>query len=336
MHMADIAVIGAGGWGTALAVMADKYGSRVSLWSPFEEEVTAIRRHDEHKKLLPGVAVPPSIRLTTDIACAKKADLVVLAVPSFAVRKTAARLADVIRPGTIIANAGKGLEDTTLKRFSQVIAEAVPAARVAVLSGPSHAEEVARGVPTTVVSASEDAATAEEVQERLMNPSFRIYVNQDVTGVELGGALKNVIALAAGVVDGLDMGDNTKAALMTRGLAEMARLGVALGAHTDTFAGLAGMGDLIVTCGSMHSRNRRAGILIGQGIPPEDAVRTVGTVEGYLAARAAWSLAQQAGVDMPITEQCYRVCYEGQSPKAALYALMGRPKKHESETGWMG
>lgn len=237
MHMADIAVIGAGGWGTALAVMADKYGNRVSLWSPFEEEVTAIRRHDEHKKLLPGVAVPPSIRLTTDIACAKKADLVVLAVPSFAVRKTAARLADVIRPGTIIANAGKGLEDTTLKRFSQVIAEAVPAARVAVLSGPSHAEEVARGVPTTVVSASEDAATAEEVQERLMNPSFRIYVNQDVTGVELGGALKNVIALAAGVVDGLDMGDNTKAALMTRGLAEMARLGVALGAHTDTFAG---------------------------------------------------------------------------------------------------
>ena len=329
MHMADIAVIGAGGWGTALAVMADKYGNRVSLWSPFEEEVTAIRRHDEHKKLLPGVAVPPSIRL-------KKADLVVLAVPSFAVRKTAARLADVIRPGTIIANAGKGLEDTTLKRFSQVIAEAVPAARVAVLSGPSHAEEVARGVPTTVVSASEDVATAEEVQERLMNPSFRIYVNQDVTGVELGGALKNVIALAAGVVDGLDMGDNTKAALMTRGLAEMARLGVALGAHTDTFAGLAGMGDLIVTCGSMHSRNRRAGILIGQGIPPEDAVRTVGTVEGYLAARAAWSLAQQAGVDMPITEQCYRVCYEGQSPKAALYALMGRPKKHESETGWMG
>lgn len=215
-------------------------------------------------------------------------------------------------PATIIANAGKGLEDATLKRFTQVIAEAAPAARVVALSGPSHAEEVARGVPTTVVSASEDLAAAERVQELLMNPSFRIYVNRDVTGVELGGALKNVVALAAGVVDGLDMGDNTKAALMTRGVAEMARLGVALGAQADTFAGLSGMGDLIVTCGSMHSRNRRAGILIGQGHTPEAAVKIVGTVEGYLAARAAWQLAQQNGVEMPITEQCYRVCYEGQ------------------------
>ena len=251
--MANIAVIGAGGWGTALAVMAHQYGNTVSLWSPFEEEVAAIRRHDEHKKLLPGVAVPPSIRLTTNIACAAGADLVIMAVPSFAIRSTAARLADVVKPATIIANAGKGLEDATLKRFTQVIAEAAPAARVVALSGPSHAEEVARGVPTTVVSASEDLAAAERVQELLMNPSFRIYVNRDVTGVELGGALKNVVALAAGVVDGLDMGDNTKAALMTRGVAEMARLGVALGAQADTFAGLSGMGDLIVTCGSMQS-----------------------------------------------------------------------------------
>ena len=239
--MANIAVIGAGGWGTALAVMAHQYGNTVSLWSPFEEEVAAIRRHDEHKKLLPGVAVPPSIRLTTNIACAAGADLVIMAVPSFAIRSTAARLADVVKPATIIANAGKGLEDATLKRFTQVIAEAAPAARVVALSGPSHAEEVARGVPTTVVSASEDLAAAERVQELLMNPSFRIYVNRDVTGVELGGALKNVVALAAGVVDGLDMGDNTKAALMTRGVAEMARLGVALGAQADTFAGLSFM-----------------------------------------------------------------------------------------------
>ncbi len=333
--MAKITVIGAGGWGTALAVMTHQYGNEVALWSPFEEEIAAIRRHDEHKKLLPGVAVPPSIRLTTNIACAAGADLVILAVPSFAVRSTAARLADVIRPGTIIANAGKGLEDTTLKRFTQVIGEAAPAARVVALSGPSHAEEVARGVPTSVVSASEDTQAAERVQDLLMNPSFRIYVNTDVVGVELGGALKNVVALAAGVVDGLDMGDNTKAALMTRGLAEMARLGTALGAKTDTFAGLAGMGDLVVTCGSMHSRNRRAGILIGQGRTPEEAVRLVGTVEGYLAARAAWTLAQQQGVDMPITEQCYRVCYEGQDPKTALRALMERPKKHEGETSWL-
>ena len=333
--MANIAVIGAGGWGTALAVMAHQYGNTVSLWSPFEEEVAAIRRHDEHKKLLPGVAVPPAIRLTTNIACAAGADLVIMAVPSFAIRSTAARLADVVKPATIIANAGKGLEDATLKRFTQVIAEAAPAARVVALSGPSHAEEVARGVPTTVVSASEDLAAAERVQELLMNPSFRIYVNRDVTGVELGGALKNVVALAAGVVDGLDMGDNTKAALMTRGVAEMARLGVALGAQADTFAGLSGMGDLIVTCGSMHSRNRRAGILIGQGHTPEAVVKIVGTVEGSLAARAAWQLAQQTGVEMPITEQCYRVCYEGQDPKEALRALMGRPKKQESESAWI-
>ena len=194
--MANIAVIGAGGWGTALAVMAHQYGNTVSLWSPFEEEVAAIRRHDEHKKLLPGVAVPPSIRLTTNIACAAGADLVIMAVPSFAIRSTAARLADVVKPATIIANAGKGLEDATLKRFTQVIAEAAPAARVVALSGPSHAEEVARGVPTTVVSASEDLAAAERVQELLMNPSFRIYVNRDVTGVELGGALKNVVAVS--------------------------------------------------------------------------------------------------------------------------------------------
>lgn len=333
--MAQIAVLGAGGWGTALAVMADRYGQEVSLWSPFEEEAAAIRRHDEHKKLLPGVPVPPSIRLTTDLSCAAQADLVILAVPSFAIRSTAAQLAPLLPPGRIIANAGKGLEDGSYKRFTQVIQEEIPTARVAALSGPSHAEEVARGVPTTVVSASADLDAAEQVQDLLMNPAFRIYVNPDVVGVECGGALKNVIALAAGVVDGLDMGDNTKAALMTRGLAEMARLGVAMGAQLDTFAGLAGMGDLIVTCGSMHSRNRRAGILIGQGHTPEEAVRTVGTVEGYLAARAAWNLAQQTGVDMPITEQCYRVCYEGQSPKAALRELMGRPRKHESEAKWV-
>lgn len=332
--MAQIAVLGAGGWGTALAVMADRYGQEVSLWSPFEEEAAAIRRHDEHKKLLPGVPVPPSIRLTTDLSCAAQADLVILAVPSFAIRSTAAQLAPLLPPGRIIVNAGKGLEDGSYKRFTQVIQEEIPTARVAALSGPSHAEEVARGVPTTVVSACADLDAAEQVQDFLMNPSFRIYVNPDVVGVECGGALKNVIALAAGVVDGLDMGDNTKAALMTRGLAEMARLGVAMGAQLDTFAGLAGMGDLIVTCGSMHSRNRRAGILIGQGHTPEEAVRTVGTVEGYLAARAAWNLAQQTGVDMPITEQCYRVCYEGQNPKAALRELMGRPRKHESEAKW--
>lgn len=333
--MAKITVVGAGGWGTALAVMANKYGNQVTIWTPFEEEAKAIRQHDEHKKLLPGVPVPPTIALTTDLSAAADADLVIMAVPSFAVQSTVDKLREVLKPGALIANAGKGLEDNTYRRFSQVIGDAIPGARVVALSGPSHAEEVGRGVPTTVVSASDMPEAAEAVQDILMNPSFRIYVNRDLTGVELGGALKNVIALAAGICDGLDMGDNTKAALMTRGLAEMARLGVAMGASAETFAGLSGMGDLIVTCGSMHSRNRRAGILIGQGRTPEEAVKTVGTVEGYLAARAAWHLASREGVDMPITEQCYRVCYEGQSPRRAIQALMGRPKKDEGERPWL-
>ena len=335
MDMAKIAVLGAGGWGTALAVMADKYGHEVSLWSPFEEEVAMIRRHDEHKKLLPGIPVPPTIDVTGDLRCVSGADLLILVVPSFAVEETAVRLKPLVASGALIANAGKGLQEGTFKRFTQVIADALPGTRVVALSGPSHAEELGRGVPTSVVSASADTEAAEQVQELLMNPSLRIYVNTDVVGVELGGALKNVIALAAGICDGLDMGDNTKAALMTRGLAEMARLGVAMGAKADTFAGLAGMGDLIVTCGSMHSRNRRAGILIGQGTSPEQAVKQVGTVEGYLAAGVAWRLSQKMGVVMPITEQCYRVCYEGQPATEAIKSLMGRPKRHESEIPWL-
>ncbi len=333
--MARIAICGAGGWGTALAVMASRFGRDVALWSPFEEEIEGIRRHGEQKKLLPGIPVPPGVELTTDLACVTDADLVVLTVPSFAVGQTADRLRPYLRPHTVVANAGKGLEETSLRRFSQVIAEKLPGIRVAVLSGPSHAEEVGRSVPTSVVSASTDPAAAEMVQDLLMNPTFRIYLSQDMVGVELGGALKNVIALAAGICDGLDMGDNTKAALMTRGLAEMARLGTAMGAKAETFAGLSGMGDLIVTCGSMHSRNRRAGILIGQGVDPAEAVRQVGTVEGYLAAGAAWRLAQREGVRMPITEQCYRVCYEGQSPKDAIHLLMDRPKRHEGEHPWV-
>ena len=333
--MAHIAVCGAGGWGTALAVMASRFGQDVALWSTFEEEIEGIRRHGEHKKLLPGIPVPRDVRLTSDLACAADADLVLLSVPSFAVGQTAEKLRPHLRPDTVVANAGKGLEEATLRRFSDILTDKLPGIRVAVLSGPSHAEEVGRGVPTSVVSASTDLEAAERVQDLLMNPTFRIYLSRDVAGVELGGALKNVIALAAGICDGLDMGDNTKAALMTRGLAEMARLGAAMGAKAETFAGLSGMGDLIVTCGSMHSRNRRAGILIGQGISPAEAVRQVGTVEGYLAAGAAWKLARREGVSMPITEQCYRVCYEGQPPEDAIRLLMGRPKRHEGERPWL-
>ena len=334
MSAQSIAVLGAGGWGTALAIMADQYGHRVSLWTPFEQEAADIRRFGEHRKLLPGVPVPPSIRLTGDLSCVREAKLVILAVPSFAVKETAEKLASLLPEGTLVANAGKGLEASTHRRFTEVIADALPGARVVALSGPSHAEEVARGVPTSIISASSDVAAAEEVQELLMNPHFRVYVSGDVAGVELGGALKNVIALAAGICDGLEIGDNTKAALMTRGLAEIARLGAALGARSETFAGLSGMGDLIVTCGSLHSRNRRAGILIGQGHTPEEAVRLVGTVEGYHAALAGHELARAIGVEMPITEQCYAVCYEGQSPRVALRQLMERPRRHETETPW--
>ncbi len=333
--MAVITVLGAGGWGTALAVMAHREGHTVNLWSPFEEEVASIRRSGEHKKLLPGVPVPPSIALTSDITVAASSDMVIMAVPSFAVGATAKQLDGVIADGTLIVNVSKGLEENTFRRFTQVIGDALPTARVVALTGPSHAEEVARGVPTSIVCASEDIAAAEEVQELLMNSRFRIYVTDDTVGAELGGALKNVIALAAGICDGLGMGDNAKAALMTRGLAEVARLGTAMGARAETFAGLSGMGDMIVTCGSMHSRNRRAGMLIGGGKTPQQAVEEVGTVEGYFAAETAFKLAQRMDVDMPITEQCYRICYENHQPHEALNALMQRPMRHETEALWL-
>lgn len=334
--MAVIAVLGAGGWGTALAVMANREGHTVRLWSPFQEELSAIRRDGEHKKLLPGVPVPPTIELTTDIRCVTDAALTLLVVPSFAIAETAEKLKPVLPAGALVANAGKGIETDTHRRFTEVLQEALPTARIVALSGPSHAEEVGRGVPTSLVSASTDVAAAEEVQDLLICPQFRIYTSTDVIGVELGGALKNVIALAAGICDGLRMGDNTKAALMTRGLSEIARLGVALGARQETFAGLSGMGDLMVTCGSMHSRNRRAGILIGEGVSAKEAIRRIGTVEGYLAAETAYALSRETGVEMPITEQCYRICYEGLSPRAALEALLTREKKYEWDQPWLG
>lgn len=332
--MAVITVLGAG-WGTALAVMANREGHTVRLWSPFEDEVASIRRHGEHRRLLPGVPVSPSIELTTDIGCAAGADAIIMAVPSFAIRATAQKLRGIVADGTLLINVSKGLEEDSFKRLTQVIGEELPQVRVVSLTGPSHAEEVARSVPTSIVCASPDVEAAEQVQDLLMNSSFRIYVTDDVVGAEIGGALKNAIALAAGICDGLEMGDNTKAALMTRGLAEMARLGTALGARTETFAGLSGMGDLIVTCGSMHSRNRRAGMAIGRGKSAKDAVAEVGTVEGYFASASAFALARKMGVEMPITEQCYRICYEDKAPLQALVDLMRRPMRHETEASWM-
>ncbi|HAG56690.1 MAG TPA: NAD(P)H-dependent glycerol-3-phosphate dehydrogenase [Ruminococcaceae bacterium] len=332
--MAKIAVLGCG-FGTALAVMADGCGHQVTLWSLFPQELEEIRQDGEQKKLLPGVPVTERIALTSDISCLADCDLCIMAVPSFAVRQTAQRAAPYLREGAIVLNVAKGLEDKTYKRLSQVLEEELSKQKIVVMSGPSHAEEVGRGAPTTITVASRERAAAEEVQDLLMNPTLRLYVNDDVIGVELGGALKNVIALAAGIADGLQLGDNAKAALMTRGITEIARLGVAMGAKTETFAGLSGIGDLIVTCTSMHSRNRRAGILIGQGKSAEEAVRSVGTVEGYPCAKTAYELGQKLRVEMPIVEQSYAVLYEGKSPAQALRDLMTRPKRHESEVIWL-
>lgn len=328
-------VFGAGGWGIALSMVAYEHGHDVTLWSFSEEEIRALRLHNENRQRLPGVSLPDGILLTNDSEPAREADYIILAVPSFAIRDTAKRLRGIVRKDTVIINAGKGLEDGSLKRFSEVLAEELPDNPIVILSGPSHAEEVARRVCTSLTVSSTDLVAAEQVQKAFSMPRFRLYVNPDVIGVELGGALKNVIALCAGIVDGLDMGDNSKAALMTRGLAEIARLGLAMGAHKSTFAGLSGMGDLMVTCGSMHSRNRRAGILIGQGTPIDKTVERVGTVEGYWAARAAWELACRHGVEMPIVGQCYRVCYEGLDPRQAVRELLDRPLCYETERSWI-
>lgn len=333
--MSNLTILGTGGFGIALAAMCHRYGHTVTLWGKFPEEIAEIRQCGEHRRLLPGVPVDSAIELTADISAAAKADLVILAVPSFAVRETARTVSPVLPASAVVANVGKGLEKGSKKRLSQVISEEIPGNPIVALSGPSHAEEIARGVPTTIVSASQRRQSAEWVQELLTNPTLRIYVSDDVTGVELSGALKNIIAVCAGICDGLQLGDNTKAALITRGLAEIARLGTALGADAATFSGLAGVGDLIVTCTSMHSRNHRAGILIGQGIPPEEAVRRIGmTVEGCIAARTAWELAQETGVPMPITEQLCLVL-DGKVPREALADLMGRPSRHENERVWL-
>ncbi len=333
---AAVTVLGAGGFGTALAMQAHACGHRVSLWSHRTEEAQRLDREREQPKLLPGVRIPGEITITDDIACVRGSRLVILAVPSFAVRETCQRLCPYLDEGAVVACVSKGLEKGTFKDFSQVMTEELPHNANVVLSGPSHAEEVARGEATTVVAASYDRQASQLVQDLLMGPGFRIYVNDDVVGVELGGALKNIIAVCAGIGDGLGIGDNAKAALMTRGITEIARLGVAMGGHKETFGGLSGIGDLIVTCSSMHSRNRRFGILVGQGVPVEQALQQVGmVVEGYACTQTAHQLAQKMGVEMPITDQAYQVLYQGKSPADALRDLMGRPRRHESESIWL-
>ncbi len=330
------AVIGSGGWGTALAMLLLENGNDVTLWSYTEEESRVLRETGENP-MLKGVPLPKELKLTTDLECVAGCGVVVLATPSFAVRSTARQMAPHLTAGTVVVSVSKGIEKETSTTLTEAIHEELgPNYPVVALSGPSHAEEVGRGVPTAVVSASKDQKAAELVQDLFMSPRFRVYASDDVTGVELAAALKNVIALCAGCCDGMGCGDNTKAALMTRGLTEIARLGVAMGGRKETFAGLAGVGDLIVTCTSMHSRNRRCGILIGKGMEPAQAVKEIGAVvEGYYAAANAKALAEKLGVEMPIAAAAYEVLYHGKDPKVVLQELMTRAKKHEIEDSWV-
>ena len=327
------AVIGSGAWGTALALALLNNGHETALWSYTEQE-SAVLRNKRENPMLPGIALPESLALTTELACVKGRGAVVLATPSFAVRTTARQLKEQLDPGTPVILVSKGIEKDTSLLLHQVVEEELGGlCPVVVLSGPSHAEEVGRGVPTAVVVACEDRRAALLAQDLFMSRQFRIYTSPDIVGVEIGAALKNVIALCAGCCDGMGCGDNTKAMLMTRGLTEIARLGVALGARKETFAGLAGVGDLIVTCTSMHSRNRRAGILIGQGRTPQQAIAELGgsVVEGYYAAASAKKLADRTGVEMPITAGAYDVLYGGRDPRQVLDRLMSRERRDEPE-----
>ena len=325
-----VTVLGSGGWGTALALVLLENGHEVNLWSFTKEEYESIDANRENP-MLKGVALPEALHLTYDMNVAADSAMVVLATPSFAVRTTAQKLKSIVKPGTVLVSVSKGIEDGTSKRLSQAIQEETEGTcPVVVLCGPTHAEEVGRGIPSAIVAASENQQAAETVQDLFINKRFRVYTSSDVVGAEIGAALKNVIALCAGISDGMGFGDNTRAMLMTRGLTEIARLGVALGGKQATFAGLTGVGDLIVTCTSMHSRNHRAGILIGQGVEPQEAVKRIGAVvEGFYAAKTARELAHKHGVEMPITEAAYSVLYEGMNPADALTKLMGRDRKRE-------
>ncbi len=326
----NIAVVGSGAWGTALAIRACKNGHDVTLWC--RDAVRAAQMADTRSNpRLAGVALPRELHISADISCVAGKRIVVMASPSFALREVSGKAAPHLDADCTVVSVTKGIEQQTLLRMSQVVRQETGHDVVA-LTGPSHAEEVARGIPTGCVAACPDQRAAELVQDAFMSDAFRVYTSPDIIGAELGGALKNVIALCTGVVDGLGLGDNTKAMLMTRGLTEIARLGVSLGASRDTFAGLAGVGDLIVTCTSVHSRNRKSGVLIGQGKSPAAAMEAVGAVvEGYYATRSAWDLCRRHGVDMPIVGAAYAVLYEGASAEQTVQKLLSRGKKAETE-----
>ncbi len=329
--MANVGVMGAGSWGTALALLLHSNGHQVTVWSINEEEVEMLSKEREHKSKLPGVKIPEDMVFTSDMETAiKEKDFLVLAVPSAFTRGTARRMKPFVGERQIIVDVAKGIEEDTLMTLSQQIEEEIPQADVAVLSGPSHAEEVGRGLPTAVVIGAKTEETARYLQEMFMNHVFRVYISPDMLGMELGGALKNVIALAAGIADGMGYGDNTKAALITRGIAEIARLGVKMGGALESFTGLTGIGDLIVTCASVHSRNRKAGYLMGQGKTMEEAMAEVKmVVEGVYSAKAAAKLGKKYGVALPIVDKVNEVLFEGKDPKEAVDELMLRDSKAE-------
>lgn len=328
--MANIFVVGSGSWGTAISLSLVRGGHRVYLWSRRADFCEELRESHENKRYLPGVNLPDGIIHTSMLSDAADAEVIVIATPSHTVREICRAIAPYSLDGQIAVSISKGFDEASGKRLSEVISEEIPLARVAVMSGPSHAEEVAISMPTTNVVASNSSEAALRVQEVFNSQSFRIYTSDDVVGVELGGALKNVIALCAGICDGLGYGDNAKAALITRGIAEITRLGVAMGAKPLTFAGLSGIGDLVGTCTSAHSRNRKAGYLIGKGLSKEEAEAEIGmVVEGIRSARAVNALSQKYGIEMPISKEAYRVLYEGADVKECLPRLMGREVKPE-------
>lgn len=330
--MAKISVLGAGSWGTALSLLLYNNGHEVKLWSALEDEVEMLNEKREHASKLPGVHLPDQIEITGDLEeCLKSPDVAVLAVPSPFTRSTSKQMAPYVKEGQIIVNVAKGVEEHTLMTLSEIISQEIPGANVCVLSGPSHAEEVGKGLPTTCVVSAASRETAEYLQGIFMSPVFRVYTTPDILGVELGGALKNVIALAAGTADGLGYGDNTKAALITRGMAEIARLGTKMGARIETFYGLSGIGDLIVTCASVHSRNRKAGYLMGKGYSMQEAMDEVNmVVEGVYSAKAAKSLSEKYQVEMPIIDEVNKVLFEGKAASEAVKDLMVRDKKVET------
>lgn len=335
--MARVGILGAGSWGTALSLMLYKNGHDVTVWSIDKREVEMLQNEREHKSKLPGVKLPEDMVFTNNLEEGmKEKDFLVLAVPSIFTRSTARSMKPYIKRGQIVVNVAKGIEEDTLMTLSEQIEEELPEADVAVLSGPSHAEEVGRGLPTTCVVGAKSKETAIYLQDAFKNDFFRVYISPDILGIEIGGALKNVIALAAGIADGLGYGDNTKAALITRGIAEITRLGVKMGGKAESFSGLTGIGDLIVTCASMHSRNRKAGILIGQGRTMQEAMDEVQmVVEGVYSAKAGLALAKKYNESMPIIEQINLVLFEDKNPADAVYELMHRDGRLEnSELLW--